>query len=228
MLKTLFIATILLANTSIFAQEIDDSQIITSFEFTKVEVEVEPASEFTATLGSPIGEITMILDGLLAIGTKVWPIVEAGKPVINTSGIVKSISVLPDFNGADPKREFYEMSNWSVPKAESYRVSYKNKFNSEVVGFTYTVYFQYNGSYNGVGKYITNLKVQASNTSASWGFKFNAKSELIGIANVGTMKNPIASAIIQVSYTSKSIINEVRSSQSFYVDGNGKMKLLKN
>ena len=125
MLKTLFIATILLANTSIFAQEIDDSQIITSFEFTKVEVEVEPASEFTATLGSPIGEITMILDGLLAIGTKVWPIVEAGKPVINTSGIVKSISVLPDFNGADPKREFYEhKENMGKSRCGGFRTNY--------------------------------------------------------------------------------------------------------
>ncbi len=241
MFKALLIATILFSSTSIFAQEIDESQFITSFEISKVDVgveadtdtdtdadlDVELRSQFAAALGGPIGEISMYLDGLIAIGTKIWPIVEAGKPVISTSGIVKSISVLPDFNGADPKREFYEMANWSIPKAASYRVSFKNKFKSEVVGFTYTVYFQYNGNHNGNGKYITNLKIQASNTSAAWGFKFNAKSELIGISNVGTLKNPIASAIIQISYTAKSALNEIRSSQSFYVDGSGRMKLLR-
>lgn len=225
MFKALFIATILLSSLPSYAQSVGDDQVITSVEISKVEV--EPDAEFMATLGGPIGEITMILDGLIAIGTKLWPIIDAGKPVIDTSGMAPSISVLPEFKNADPRREFYEMANWSSPKAQSFRVSYKNKFKSEVVGFNYTVYFQYNGNYNGKGKYITNLKIQASKAAALWGFKLNASSELVGIANVGTLKNPIASAIIQISYSAKSVINEVRSSQSFYVDGLGKMKMLR-
>ena len=226
MFKALLIATILLSNLPSYAQELVDEQTITSVEITKVEV--EPDSEFISTIGGPIGEITMILDGLIAIGTKLWPIIEAGKPVINTSGMASSISVLPEFKNADPKREFYEMANWSMPRAQSFRVSYKNRVNSELVGFTYTVYFQFNGNYNGKGKYITNLKIQATNASALWGFKLNASSKLIGISNVGTIQNPIASAIIQITYSAKNVINEYRSSQSFYVDGLGKMKILRN
>ena len=225
MFKALLITSILLSNLPSYAQELGDEQVITSVEITKVEV--EPTSDFMSTLGGPIGEVTMIIDGLIAIGTKLWPIIDAGRPVIDTSGMAPSISVLPEFKNADPKREFYEMANWSLPRAQSFRVSYKNKFKSEVVGFTYTVYFQFNGNYNSKGKYITNLKIQASNADALWGFKLNASSELIGIANVGTINNPVASAIIQISYTAKSVVNEVRSSQSFYVDGLGKMKMLR-
>lgn len=226
MFKALFIATLLLLNVSSYAQEVDESQVIASVEVSHV----EPVSvvELPAVPGNPIDEIAMYLDGLIAIGKKIWPIIDAGRPVINTSGIIPSITVIPKIEGEDPKGAFYEMANWSVPKVESYRVSYKNKFGSEVIGFTYTVYFQFNGDYNGKGKYITNLKVQASEVYAAWGFNFNATSELIGIANVGSKEEPTASAIIQISYIAKGLINEMRNAQSFYVDGQGAMRLLKN
>lgn len=226
MFKALFIATLLLSNVSLYAQEVDESQVIASVDVSRVET--NPSVELPAIPGNPLDEIAMYLDGLIAIGKKIWPIIDAGRPVINTTGLVPSITVIPKIEGADPKAAFYEMANWSAPKAESYRVSYKNKFGSEVIGFTYTVYFQFNGDYNGKGKYITNLKVQASEVYAAWGFNFNAVSELIGLANVGTKDEPVASAIIQISYTAKGLINEMRNSQSFYVNGQGVMSILKN
>lgn len=226
MLKSFLIATLLLLNVSTYAQEVDESQIITNVEISNVAI--VPLIELPAIPGNPLDEIAMYLDGLIAIGKKIWPIIDAGRPVINTTGIIPSISILPKLEGTEPSGAFFEMANWSAPKAESYRVSYKNKFGSEVIGFTYTVYFQFEGDHNGIGKYITNLKVQASEVYAAWGFNFNATSELIGIANVGSKEDPIASAIIQISYTAKGLINEMRNSQSFYVDGQGEMKLLKN
>lgn len=227
MFKALFIATLLLANVSVYAQEVDDSQIIASVEVSRVDT-VDALIDIPAVPGNPLDEIAMYLDGLIAIGKKIRPIIDAGRPVINTTGIIPSLSVIPKIEGSDAKTAFYDMANWSAPKAASYRVSYKNKFGSEVVGFTYTVYFQFNGDHNGKGKYITNLKVQASEVYAAWGFNFNATSELIGIANVGAKEAPVGSAIIQISYVAKGLINEVRNAQSFYVDGLGVMKLLQN
>lgn len=226
MVKVFLIATVMLSAVASYAQEIDESQIIESVEISRVET--QPLIELPAIPGNPIDEIAMYLDGLLAIGKKIWPIIDAGRPVINTTGIIPSLSILPKIEGTDPKTAFYEMANWSAPKAASYRVSYKNKFGSEVIAFTYTVYFQFNGDHNGKGKYITNLKVQASGVYAAWGFNFNAVSELTGIANVGSLENPVASAIIEISYTAKGLINEMRNAQSFYVDGNGEMRILNN
>jgi hypothetical protein len=174
---------------------------------------------------NPLDEISIIIDGLLAIGKKVWPIIEAGKPVINNK-LAPAVSILPTLKNPSTG-VLYEMANWSVPKAQSFRVSFKNLFKSEVVGFTYTVLFQYNGSYQGVGKYVTTLKVLASNIYVAWGFDFDANSELIGIANVGTSEEPVASGIIGVNYSVKGILNESRSAESVYVDGLGRMQVVK-
>ena len=224
MFKALFIATFLVSSVSVHSQEVDQSQVITSVEVKRIPV--QPLVELPLIPGNPIDEIAMYVDGLIAIGKKIWPIIDAGRPVITTNGIIPSISVLPHLEGTDPKTAFYEMANWSAPRAVSYRVSYKNGFKKEVIGFNYTVYFQFNGDHNGNGKYISNLRVQATQIFAAWGFNFDASSELTGLANVGTKENPVASAIIEVSYKVRGLVNEMRNSQSFYVTGNGEIKTL--
>lgn len=227
MFKSFFIASFLLLSTVSFAQEVDPALVISSVEVHEVETPDDKATvELPKVPTNPIDEVAMYLDGLIAIGKKIWPIIEAGRPVITTNGLIPSLSVLPHIEGSAAKTELYQMANWSAPKAVSYRVSYKNLYGSEVIGFTYTVFFQYNGSYKGNGKYITSLKVQASQVYAAWGFNFDATSELINVANVGSEENPVASAIIQISYKAKGLLNEMRNSESFYVDGAGTMQLL--
>jgi hypothetical protein len=75
---------------------------------------------------------------------------------------------------------------------------------------------------------VTSLKVEASEIYTSWGFNLDATSEMINISNVGTKEAPIGSGIIQVSYKVKGYLNEIRSAQSFFVDGEGNIQLLNN
>lgn len=208
-------ATLLLWSFTLFSKEIDQRFVISSVEVSQVPTHLAPLAE------NPIDEIAMYLDGLLAIGKKIWPIIVAGQPVITTTGLIPALSVIPYFESTNTRAELKEMAGWSPPKAFSYRVSYKNRYKNEVIGFTYTVFFQYNGSYKGNGKYITSLKIQASEVYASWGFNFDAASELISVANVGTTENPVASAIVQVFYKGKGPFNEIRNAHSFFLDGNG-------
>lgn len=233
MFKSLFIAMLLVSSVPGFSEEVDPALVITSVEVRQVAnpsfvLEEKATVELPRIPSNPIDEIAMYVDGLIALGKKIWPIIEAGRPVITTNGLIPALSVLPHIEGDNTRAELHQMAGWSIPKAISYRISYKNYFNSEVIGFTYTVFFQFNGSYQGIGKYITSLKVQASQVYAAWGFNFDATSELINVANVGTNENPVASAIIQISYKAKGLINEARNSQSFYVDGNGTMQPLNN
>lgn len=229
MLKSLFIASLLLSNVPTFSQEFDPELTISSVEVYEVEsFEEKAVVTLPKAPSNPVDEIAMYVDGLIAIGKKIWPIIDAGRPVINTTGLIPSLSVLPELEGSGKRAEMNQMANWSAPRSVTYRVSFKNYLNSEVIGFNYTVFFQYNGSYKGNGKYITSLKVQASKVYAAWGFNFDATSELINVANVGTDENPVASAIIQISYKAKGLLNEVRNAQSFYVDGNGTMQPLNN
>jgi hypothetical protein len=224
MFKSLLLLSVLLSSTALFSQEVDPNLEISHIEITEVKAD-KTVVELPKAPTTPLDEIAMYVDGLIAIGKKIWPIIEAGKPVINVTGMAQAMSVLPSMDGTFTNAQFTKMANWSAPKVGSYRVSFKNFYNVEVAGFTYTIYFQHNGTYQEKGKYITNLRIQASEVSAAWGFDFDASSELIGVSNVGTTENPVASAIVKVAYTTKGL-NTRRYEQSIYVDGAGTLKPL--
>ena len=130
-----------------------------------------------------LGQAIMVVDKLIALGKKIWAIIEAGRPVLNTN-LMTPLSVLPKTD--DPDAAFYQMEGWSAPKAVTYRVQYENLFGMTVIAFDYTVIFQYAGKYDGTGNYITGLNVKASNVSVAWGFNFDANSSLVNIANRGS------------------------------------------
>ena len=171
-----------------------------------------------------LGEIIMSIDKLLALGKKIWAIVEAGRPVVQTA-FSPTVSVLP--NVENPNVAFEEMENWSMPKVKSYRVVYKNLFGMEVIAFTYGVYYQHGGTYKGKGAYLTGVNVDARDVSVAWGFEFNAASTVIAIANRGSSANPNAGLSIRINYLAKSVLKEIRSSETFHVAGNGQFAVIK-
>lgn len=197
-----------------------DEDYFSISEITVTEVEIGDelvwASQYKG-FEKNLGEIIMAVDKLIALGKKIWAIVEAGKPVVNVN-MGTPISVLPKDSSA-----FYDMDSWSTPMVRTYRVEYKNGFGSSVISFDYTVNFQHSGKYQGKGSYITGLNVQASNTSVSWGFNFDASSQLISIANMGSSDEPVAGATIRINYAAKSVLRSISTSESFHVDGNGKL-----
>jgi len=167
-----------------------------------------------------LGTIIMSLDKLIAFGTKVWEIIKKGKPVVNVN-LAKPVSVLP--LSEEGRDTIFRMSEWSAPKARRYRIVYKNGFGMKVIAFDYTVHFQYNGQYEGAGKYITGLSISASNVSVSWGFEFDASSEMMTISNRGSMDNPKAAATMKINYGASSVFSSVSSTETFHVTGSGEI-----
>lgn len=221
MLKGLILLFSLLFSQYIYADQAFEK--VTSIEVVELN-SLTPMVALPGTPANPVDEIAIIIDSMIALGKKLWPIIQAGRPVI-TNGLGPVISILPRLD--DNTGVLNKMANWSIPTVKNYRLSYKNVYGREVISFTYTIYFQHDGSLNGIGKYITSLSVQASDIYAAWGgFKFDVSSELISIANVGSEASPVASVIIRVNCKAKSILNEEQSAVSFYVDGNGTLKAL--
>jgi hypothetical protein len=167
-----------------------------------------------------LGTIIMSLEKLIAFGTKVWEIIKKGKPVVNVN-LAKPVSVLP--LSEEGRDTIFRMSGWSAPKSRRYRLDYKNGFGMKVISFDYTVHFQYNGAYEGKGKYITGLTISASNISVSWGFEFNASSEMMTISNRGSLDNPTAAATMKIDYRASSVFSNVSSSENFHVTGSGEI-----
>lgn len=200
--------------------DFDSYTRITSVEVTEVsDTEVPEKSDKT------LGEVIMVVDQLIGLGKKIWPIIEAGKPVVNTT-FTPAISILPRVEGEPHDVAFYNMANWEAPRQKSYNVDFKNGWGMNVISFSYNVSYQYGGSYEGKGRYLTGVDVSASNISVSWGFNFDATSNLVSMANRGAQDDPIASATIKIQYEASSVLRNIQSTQSFHVTGDGDIQQL--
>jgi hypothetical protein len=197
---------------------------VTELEVSEEELQAAEVSapRFESFGDKDLGTVIMSVEKLLALGQKIWKIVEAGRPVVSTN-FTPAVHVLPK-TSEDPASSFAQLENWSAPAYKKYRVEYSNLFGVTVIGFTYTVSFQYGGSFQGAGKYLTGVTVAASEISVDWGFNFDAASSLVTISNRGSSANPVAAATIKIDYTAKSVMREIRSSESFHVTGSGQVQ----
>ncbi|MBI2522292.1 MAG: hypothetical protein HYV97_17870 [Bdellovibrio sp.] len=195
------------------------------FKIASVEVEKDVAAyevvdDFLAPTESReknLGEVIMVVDQLIALGKKIWVIIEAGRPVVNTN--LPTVHVLPREAGQDGS--LYDLSGWNAPKAIGYRVTYKNLYGMEVIAFTYSIAFQPGGQLNGKGAYIAGASVTANDVSVAWGFDFSAKSEVVAITNRGTRENPVAGLTLKISYIAKTVFKDIRNSYNYHLTGNG-------
>ena len=160
-------------------------------------------------------QVIAAVDGLIALGERIWPIIEAGRPVSNAR--FNQVDVLPDGTRA------MDLEGWQPPKGLRWRVVYKNFYGMEVIAFNYAVLFQYAGNVDGRGRYLTGVFVEASNVSVSWGFDFNATSEVMTISNVGTKTNPVASLMLRINYQAKSVLRDITNQKTVYVTGLGQI-----
>lgn len=166
------------------------------------------------------GGIIMLIDKLVAIGEKIIPTIKQGKAVV-TNNPMASVSVLPRTNAKDPV--VHDMGGWSVPYSKHYKVVYTNGLGMEVVSFVYSISYQFNGSWNGLGKYLTGIRASARKIEIVWGFDLNASSQLLQISNIGTAQNVIAGATVEMSYTVSNWLQTITTNKSFFIAGNGKL-----
>jgi hypothetical protein len=175
--------------------------------------------QLNSTGNKGLGEVILAVDNLIALGKKIWAIVEAGRPVVNAN--FSSVSVLP--NLADPSSAFLNMANWSIPKTQKYEVVMKNLYGMEMVRFSFMIMFQHDGTYENKGKYLTGINVIPNNITVGWGYQFDCKSELLAISNAGTAEDPIAAATIKLEYVTKTALQETRNNVMFHVMGDGRI-----
>ena len=210
-----------------FNKEFEDSSDAKYFKISSIEVRELPLTNLEEKAliqkGGDLGSVIIMVDKLIALGTKIYEIIKKGKPVSQTA-FFRPVSVLP--NSSDIETDFALMENWSAPKAKKYSVVYKNGYGMSVISFDYMVYFQANGSFEGKGQYLTGINVVANNINVSWGFSFDASSELITVANRGTNDHPVAGATIKVRYKTTSLMSNIDASEVFHIDGRGSISKL--
>lgn len=196
---------------------------IVSTEMRETTLKHIPSDEGTPhTPNDTLGQVIQVTDKLIALGEKVYKIVEKGRPVNNTT--FAPISVLPKVDGKVV--DVMSTEQWQTPVKHSYEVIYKNLYGIEVIKFRYTVIYSYGGSYDGKGKYLTDVQIVPEEVSVSWGFQFNASMKLVGLTNKGTKLNPVAAATLSMEHTAKSVLTTHTKIHTVYVTGAGEFKSL--
>jgi len=191
---------------------------IASVELEKIQGSVTSAPLNSEKLMGGLGDIFMVVDKLFALGKQIWQVVEAGRPVVTSSFI--PFSVLPK---VATMGELYEMEGWSAPKAEKYKITYQNFLGMDVVTFDFSIHFQYDGSLNGVGRYITGGNIVPDSIDVSWGYNLDASSKIVTITNRGTSAAPVAAATIQIHYNVSNVLSNVSSDLVFHITGDGQV-----
>ena len=170
--------------------------------------------------GGAVNSVIMVIDQLIAIGQKIIPMIKDGKSIV-TNNPMTAVSILPRTDLKD--FVVHDMGNWTIPVNKRYKIAFTNGFNVEVVSFVYSVTYQYNGTFNGKGKYLAGIRASARNIDIMWGFDLDASSQLIQISNVGTVDNVIAGATLEMTYTVKNVFRNITTSESFHVTGDGRL-----
>ena len=149
---------------------------------------------------------------LITIGKEIWQIIKDGAPVINFAS--NSASAIP----AGANCPFY-MSNWNPPQAKTYELRYKNKFNIDMVQFTYKLIYTCEGKFGGKGHYLANVSIHPQDLEVKWGQSFDANVRIANAINVGSIEDPIAGLEIALEWQLKNPITANHAKRSYFVDG---------
>lgn len=164
-----------------------------------------------------LDEFDVKLDKVIAIGKKVWKIIEANKPVVNLS--TNRISVVPE-----GIIKWNQLEGWQAPTYTKYRVTYKNLWGMKVIRIEYVLSYSYGGSFDGKGNYLSQVGYTITDLHVGWGFTVNAYSEVIRVENMGTTANPLASLEMALHWDIDTVFQSIKRANGYMLMGTGEME----
>jgi len=230
------------AQDSVIEEMNEDYLTLGSVEVARVEVDVlgqEIAEKLTysdlkqnmrglvtdenkSVTGQDPGKVIAMGRELVALGEDIYRLVIKGKPHNTTN--YAPVSIIPKIGNTHV--DIFDTENWSIPRKNTYEITYKNLYGMTVVKFRYSVIYSYGGTYNGKGAYITGAHMVPDSVMTSFGFDFSANMKLNGLTNQGTKENPVAAAVLAMEYTVETILQASLETDSYHITGRGGFKAL--
>lgn len=166
-----------------------------------------------------LDKVEIIVDKIINIGTKIWNVLEKGKPVANYSQ--QKATAVPQNITA-----WQQLQGWSNPKSKYYEISYKNLYGITVAKLVYKIIYLTGGSYKGQGKYIGYVSVEPQEFTTAYLYTFNVQAQVESVYNKNTSENPIAGLILNINWTVSTILKKETQSYSYHIDGLGNFQAL--
>lgn len=161
---------------------------------------------------SSFTEVSVLIDQIVNLGQKIWPLVEQGKPVVSYK--IHSANALPKGLNC-----WNELTNWNIPNSKLFRVQYENYLGMTVVDFAYRVSFISGGQYKGQGKYIALAQVAPAEINVSWGFNLDALAEAPQVFNHGTQENPVSGLLLTIKWKVVTPLDYNENIKMYHVTG---------
>jgi hypothetical protein len=168
------------------------------------------------------GRVIQTARDIVALGEAIYELVKKGKPSNVTE--YAPISVVPRDPMTKEIVDVFELEGFSMPVEKSFLAKVKNVTGQVVVDFNYKVIYSYGGSYNGAGKFITNVLVVPGSVKTSYGWEFNSTMKLSGIMNHGTKADPVAGVMVTIKYQMNSWSAAHERNDTIYINGRGEFK----
>lgn len=170
------------------------------------------------------GRVISAARDMVALGEAIYELVSKGKPHNVTE--YAPISVVPRDPMTKEIADIFDMEGFSMPVERNFVTKIKNGTGKEVVVFNYKVIYSYGGSYNGAGRYLTNVLIVPSSIRTSFGWEFNASMKLSGMMNHGSRANPVAGVMVTVKYQMNGWRTAFEKNDTIHITGNGQLKNL--
>jgi hypothetical protein len=119
------------------------------------------------------------------------------------------------------------LTRWKNPDSQTFKVTFKNGYGTEVVSFEYRIIYLHSGEVNGKGKYIGYATAVPANIRVLFGFNLNVNTVVPTVYNTGTSSNPVAGMQMDLKWQLSTIASENRGAVSYVIEGNGGFKRLK-
>lgn len=161
----------------------------------------------------------VIVDKVINIGTKIWKVLEKGKPVASFRN-AKATAVPQNIT------TWQQLQGWMNPKSKYYSITYKNVYGIEVAKLVYKIIYLSGGSYNGQGHYIGYVSIEPQEFKTAYMYTFNVQAAIESVYNQGTSADPIAGMILNINWTVSTVLKTETQSHSYHIDGLGNFSAL--
>lgn len=229
-MKSLLTAALIVLSVS--AQATDITQTSEYYQIKKVQV-----TEVTALLPSdyipfmssddcanvvtpmavnPFDSTAVWIDQVVNLGVKIYNLVAEGRPVVSVK--VETANAIPKGLTC-----WTQMTGWSAPQTQVFRVSYENFYGMKVIDFAFRVGFISGGSYQGKGKYVAQAQITPAEINVFWGFNLNAVVEIPQVYNQGTSEDPVAGLQMALKWTVDTVLQHQEQTEMFFVNGNNQL-----
>lgn len=206
---------------SVSAQDLAGSEINEeSISLTNIGPTVSPR-EIAPPLPIPGGDGGVDLGSIVNTASKIWAIIEKGKPVVDVRN--QYATALP--LGA---KHWAQLDSWKKPVGTLYRLTAKNGYGITVIDVRYQVLRTTGGRYKGKGRYLTAVSIEPTDVKVAWGYNFSLSAEVpeSSVVNVGTVESPVAAMTATVKWRIQTTLKDVQGKGLYYLQGDGEYKEL--